>query len=103
MMRRCALSLFPALVSLSLYNLLKFIVLWVKIKMQPLTWQVLWVLAIGALAYLAAAWLPNFGLPLIGLLLKSSVVALIFGGLVLRFRLSPDINQLVENLWQRVK
>ena len=64
-----------------------------------------WVLAIGILAYLAAALLPQpeHASPLLWLLLKSSTTTLIFGGLVWHFKLSPDINQLIEKAWKKVK
>lgn len=83
------------LVSLSLYNLFKFLLLWLKLKMQPLTWPVFWVLVIGGLAYLVVSCFPDFSSALLGIFLKSSTALLVFGGMVLFFRLSPDINQLV--------
>jgi O-antigen/teichoic acid export membrane protein len=93
------------LVSLTIYNLLKFIILWVKYRLQPFTWAVVWVLAIGILAYLAAAVLPQpeNGNPLFWLLIKSSITTVVFGGFVWYFKLSPDINQLLEKAWNRVK
>jgi len=93
------------LVSLTIYNLLKFIILWVKYRLQPFTWAVLWVLAIGILAYLAAALLPQpeNGNPFLWLLIKSSITTVVFGGLVWYFKLSPDINQLLEKAWKKVK
>ncbi|MCF8247467.1 MAG: polysaccharide biosynthesis C-terminal domain-containing protein [Saprospiraceae bacterium] len=93
------------LVSLTIYNLLKFILLWVKYRLQPFTLPVFWVLAIGILAYFAAALLPQpEGLaPLLWLMIKSSTTTLVFGGLVWYFKLSPDINQLLEKAWKKVK
>jgi len=93
------------LVSLTIYNLLKFILLWVKFRLQPFTWPVFWVLAIGILAYLAAALVPQpeDSNPLLWLLLKSSITTVVFGGLVWYFKLSPDINQLIEKAWRKVK
>ncbi len=89
--------------SLAIYNLLKFILLWVKFKMQPFSLAMLWVAVIGFLAYFAANLLPGFEVPLLGLLLKSATAGMVFGGLVWWFHLSPDINQLVENGWKRFK
>lgn len=89
------------LVSLTLFNLLKYIVLWAKLKMQPLTWPILWVMIIGAFSYLAIALLPTTGMPFLNLALKPMLCVLLFGGLVLYFKLSPDINQLAARLLKR--
>lgn len=93
------------LASLTIYNLLKFIFLWVKLKLQPFSWPVLWILVIGLLAYFAATLLPliESAHPLVRLLLKSSVASAVFGGMVWYFKLSPDINQLVEKAWKKVR
>jgi len=89
------------LISLTLYNLFKFILIWRKLKMQPFSWQIAGVMLIGLLAYFASAWIPSFGFPLVGLVLKSSLTLLIFGGLILYFQLSPDINQLLVSALKR--
>jgi O-antigen/teichoic acid export membrane protein len=92
------------LISLTLYNVIKFILLWVKLKMQPLTWAVLWVFACGAIAYYIPALLfPKLQIPLIEIALKSSLSLAIFGGLVIYFKLSPDINALVLAGLKKIK
>lgn len=87
-------------ISLLIYNLLKFLFLWLKFKMQPFTWSVLWVALIGVFAYVLVLLLPVFSLPILGLMAKSSLCSLVFGGLIWRFRLSPDLNQLVGKVWK---
>lgn len=90
------------LISLTFYNLLKFIVIWIKLKMQPLTWQVLWVLVIGGVAYIASSIMPSMKMPFLDILAKSSTAVFLFGSLVLYFQLSPDMNQLFTATWKKL-
>lgn len=90
------------LFSLIIYNLLKFIVIWYKIKIQPITWQVFWVLCIGGLSYLTTVWIPNFGHSFLDLCIKSTVAILVFILPILYFRLSNDMNQLVAGFVKKM-
>ncbi len=91
------------LASIFAFNLAKFFILQWKLNMQPFTWQTLWVLAFAALAYFPASLLPTPEAAFLAAALKSAVLTAIFGGLILIFKISPDINELIGNGWKRLK
>ena len=85
------------LVSIFLFNFAKFMVLKWRLGMQPFTRKTLWTVLFAGLAYLIAYLVPETGFALIDATLKSGLLTLVFGGLVWYFKVSPDINQLVEH------
>jgi H+/Cl- antiporter ClcA len=85
------------------YNALKFMVLRRKMHIQPFALPMLWALFAGLLAWAAVAWMPAFTNPFFGILVKSPLVLGIFGGLVLWWRVSPDVSQLAAGAWGRIK
>ncbi len=87
---------FATLLSLSLFNLVKFVLLKWKLGMQPFTRATLLALVMAVAAYGAASLVPSTGWSLIDAGLKSGLLTLLFGGLILRFNISPDLNQLWE-------
>jgi O-antigen/teichoic acid export membrane protein len=88
--------------SITLYNILKFGLIQIKLKMQPFTIQMLYVLVLALLSYGLIAVLPMPEITLLAMLIKSAAFTLIFGLSVLYFRVSPDINLAVADVWQRV-
>ncbi|MBY5959915.1 polysaccharide biosynthesis C-terminal domain-containing protein [Membranicola marinus] len=91
------------LLSLTLYNLLKFVFVWKKFDMQPFSWKHVWVLLIGILAYLVGHFIPKTGYLLLTIALKSGITLSIIASLVLYFKISPDLNQLIYRLlkWRK--
>jgi hypothetical protein len=68
-------------------------------NMQPFTKETVLVLLLGGLAYGVAAILPLFEIPLLDVVLKASVLTIIFGGSIWFFNLSPDVSQLANKAW----
>lgn len=91
------------LVSIALFNFLKFWVVRWKMGMQPFTGATVKVLLIAGAAYLAAYFLPETGMALLDLVLRSAVVTGVLSSLVLFFRVSPDLNQLVAKGWEMLE
>ena len=91
------------LISLFLFNLMKFVILIWKLKMQPFTKGSAMAVLMAAAAYAAAIFLPEPGWPVFDAALKATVLTAVFGGLSIFFRVSPDINHLVDKGWQTVK
>lgn len=91
------------LISIALFNLAKFFVLKWRLDMQPFTWQTLWTLMFAGLAYLLASLVPATGSALIDAALKSGLLTLIFTGLIWYFKVSPDVNDLLEKGWGLVR
>lgn len=82
------------LASLSLYNLLKFSYVKYRFKMMPFSWNTLWVIVLGIAVYALTFLVPDTAYPLLDILIKGSFITIIFGGLTLLFKLSPDLNEL---------
>ncbi len=80
-------------ISIVLFNLIKFVFIWITFGMQPIRWSYLIVLGLAALAYFLPDQLPSTGIPLVNIVINSVLAALIFVGPLLHFKLVPDINE----------
>ena len=87
--------------SLTIYNLIKLIFIYIKFKIQPFSVQTLWVLGIGALSFGLAYIIPNSGYPIANLIMKSIVISAIYLTLTLKLKVSEDINEMWQQLMQK--
>jgi hypothetical protein len=81
-----------------LYNIGKFLFIYIKFNIQPFTIQTLYLLVMAGIAFLGANWIPDIGGQLANLLLKAAVVSLVFLGLVYFGKISSDFNHLVNKM-----
>ena len=92
------------LLSLVLFNAAKCLLLYWKLRMNPFTPATFYSIFFAALFGVPISLLPGpTGWVLIDLAIKSGAFLALYGGAVLFFRLSPDINSLVENALHRFK
>ena len=92
------------LASMTIFNLMKFIVLKWKLNMQPFTWQTFGVLGIGFVAYFVTAfYVPLTDWVLVNMAIKSILVTLIFFGGIFYFKLSDELLALLKNGLETVK
>ena len=90
------------LLTVSLYNLGKTLLIYVKLRLHPFTKQTWLALGMALVAYLACTYLPVIPQNMwLGLIVRSILFAGIFGGLVYAARLSPEVNQLPKIWWQK--
>jgi O-antigen/teichoic acid export membrane protein len=93
------------LISVFLYNLAKFIFLWVKMGMQPFGWKTLIVFGVGLLAlglgYLVPISAENTAFSVGSIVLRSGVIASVYLGIVLWLRISPELNELLLRFVKR--
>lgn len=90
------------LLSVSGYNAVSIALVWFKFQLFPFTAQTLKAIGFALVAFLLANLIPISGYELLDLMLRSGFFALMFGVLVLRFRVSEDLNGLVRMLWGKV-
>jgi hypothetical protein len=90
------------LLSVSGYNAVSIALVWFKFQLFPFTGQTLKAIGFALVAFLLANLIPVSGYELLDLMLRSGFFALVFGVLVLRFRVSEDLNGLVRMLWGKV-
>jgi O-antigen/teichoic acid export membrane protein len=98
---------FATAVSVFLYNILKFMFLWIKFRIQPFSYQTIYVLLIAALTYVAAVLLPTPEPTLlasfINILIRSVLICVLFAGLILGLGVSKDANLLLKTGFHKLR
>ncbi|MGB4973144.1 MAG: polysaccharide biosynthesis C-terminal domain-containing protein, partial [Cyclobacteriaceae bacterium] len=84
--------------ALILFNFLKYILIYFKLKMQPLTWSTLKVLTIGGIAVGCNYLIPQMELIIIDLIVRSAVIAIVYSSLIFISKASPDGNIVLEKI-----
>jgi hypothetical protein len=88
------------------YNLLKFGFIWWKLDLQPFDLRSLGILLVSGLIYLIVSQIPVIeASPVVAWFLNVGIRSLAIGGLfilaVTKFKLSPDISELVVNWFKK--
>lgn len=81
-----------------IFNISKFIFLWVKMRLQPFTKGSLGVLAAGGCAIIAGYLLPFMGNPFIDAVIRSVLILIVYGGLLILLRPSEDLNNFLASI-----
>ncbi|NOT76823.1 MAG: oligosaccharide flippase family protein [Cyclobacteriaceae bacterium] len=81
-------------VTLIVFNLVKFIFIWIKMRLQPFSSAFIKVIVIGAAAWIAQYLMPRVDWVIADMISRSAVITTVFGVLTLWFRVSPDGNNL---------
>jgi O-antigen/teichoic acid export membrane protein len=90
-------------ISLLLYNLVKMTFVWVKLGVQPFTSENVGMVVISAAVLVAGLYLPAFSNVFLDIFVRSTMITILFGGSVLVFKISPDVNELVKLVWSRFR
>jgi O-antigen/teichoic acid export membrane protein len=90
------------LLSITGYNAVSLWLVWLKFRLFPFTNQTAKAVGLAIAAYLVAGLIPVSGYALFDLVLHSGFYTLIFGVLVLRFRVSEDLNGLEQMIWGKL-
>lgn len=88
--------------AITLHNLLKFGFIWFRFSMQPLQWRMVPVLIIGTLTMWITFQIPLMVNTYIDIILRSIIVALLFITPVWVFKISQNINELIDNNLQQL-
>ena len=88
--------------SIVIFNLLKFIFIWVKFKLQPFTLNHLKLLFIGGLIFSAAYLTPSLDNHLVDLILRSFLIFVVYVGLVYVLKISEEINTTLHEMYKKV-
>lgn len=91
------------LASIGLYNLMKLIFIQWKFKMLPFTKETLVVLFIAMISFFAVYYIPDFENPFIEIAINSMLLSLLFIGLIVFSKVSPDINELLKSAVDKLK
>jgi len=90
------------LISLVLFNSLKFLFIWIKFGLQPFSTKWLAVLGLAGVSYLAVSAIPFVQHWTLDIAVRGLVITALFLVPVLWFNLSPDINDVVRKIWKRI-
>lgn len=85
-------------VALVLFNLLKYLFIFVKLKMQPFGMATVKVLGIAAIAIGCNYLVPRIGNVFTDILIRSAAITIIYGSLVILSKASPDGNQVFNKV-----
>lgn len=89
-------------ISLLLFNLVSFLFLLVKFKMQPFTIKTFLTVIIGFSAFFLTELLPEIETPILSIFLQSTVVLCIYIPLIIVFKISEDINDLADKVSTKI-
>ncbi len=79
-------------ISLTVLNLLRFLYLWYKFKLQPFNSKFILIAAIGIMAYYITTFIPILPEFILDILIRSSVLTILFALPIYFLKISPDIN-----------
>lgn len=91
------------LISVVFFNIVKFLFIKWKFNMQPFSIKTFYLLIIGSLTYVVAFIIPEVDIPIIDIIIKCSVICIIYIPAVLYFRISEDVNQTAGQIIDKVR
>jgi len=89
--------------SIFVYNLVKFIFVWISFSMQPFQWNSLAVLTIAAGSLLLSFQIPYLNNFFTDIIIRSLVIAVVYFAVILLFNLSDDIRNLILKGMERLR
>ncbi|RFS18729.1 lipopolysaccharide biosynthesis protein [Chitinophaga silvatica] len=94
---------YAGLLSMLVFNLIRYIFIWYKFRLQPFTVNTVKAIGVALLSFVATMWIPFVVHPLLDILVKGTVFTLIFGSLTLLMRISGDINDTAYGMLSKVR
>jgi O-antigen/teichoic acid export membrane protein len=94
---------FGTVIALTIYNLSKFVFVYIKLGLQPFSIHTLKVLAIAAGTALLNQVLPSLELPLFDILYRSFIITLFFSTLILASKSSEEVNSVFITVLNKLK
>jgi O-antigen/teichoic acid export membrane protein len=91
------------LISISVYNLIRIVFLWVKFKLFPFTLPSIYTLILAVASYGICYFALHSMHGLTAIILRSLLFIILYAGAVLYFNLSPDVKPVLETIKKRLK
>jgi len=89
---------FASVLAMLLFNITKFLIIYLNLGLQPYNLKFVYVLIIGILTYLLVRFLPELSNFYLNIVWISGITTVIFMAPVLIFKISPDINELYNKI-----
>ncbi len=90
------------LVSKFIYNLIKFIFLYVKYKLQPFSFKTVLLYLVGVFAYGVSLLLPEQSNFIVDIVVRSAIITIVFIIPVYYLKISEDINNNIDNIIKKI-
>jgi hypothetical protein len=87
-------SAYANLIAMLIYNMTRYIYIWVLFKLQPFTRANLIVVVVAAACFLLTGMLPSMGSIYLDAIVRTFIFALLYVTLLLWLKVSVDINNL---------
>ena len=97
-------SAIASAVTYFIFNLFRYIFIWVKFKMQPFNFKCLLALATGVLVYYLSLWIiPHIQNYILDTVLRTAFITALYLPAVYFLKLSEDINGIIDSLVLKLK
>ena len=94
---------FATFLSITITNTMRFIYVWFRWKIQPFSNKHLIAVLLVLITSGVASFLPISSLhPILSIIIRSIVIVLIFVPAIWYLKLSEDINEMIQNVWNRI-
>ena len=77
------------------YNVTKFLIILVHLKMQPYNISSLKIISVIGISFLLAYFLPSLNNPIFSIVLKGTVITVIYGGLTYLLKIVPEFHKYI--------
>lgn len=94
---------FASAISIFIFNTIRYLFLLNVFRIQPFSFGTLKVLAIFLITLLISHLIPPFNNFIVDLILRSLILLVLFGGLILFFKISVDVQKVVNSIIGRIK
>lgn len=89
--------------SIFLYNLIKYIFVWITFSMQPFRWNTLYILLAALFCLWVSDQIPYWYNAAVDIAVRSAAITILFFGIILMFGLSDDIRLLAKSAVERIR
>ncbi len=93
---------FASALSLFIFNFIRWAYLWKQFQMQPFNYKFLIVLLIGLFVYLLSLLIPSIKPFYLDIILRSSLIAIIYIFLIWKLNISEDINEHIKAYFNKI-
>ena len=90
------------LLAVGLFNLTKLVFIWIVWKIHPFSSKMMVALLVAAIVYLLTSVIPWPVNPWLALLTKSTFITVLYVSAIRIWKLSPDINSLIDSLLSKI-
>jgi len=88
--------------SVFLFNILKLIFIKYQFNLQPFSQKTLLLFALSLLTWFLASFIPDTGIPVLNILLRSVFIVLFYGIGFLGMNISPDVKAYLLDFWHKI-